>query len=124
MFVVVVVQFFPPLGIKASSLSLFVILLFGSVWSCPECSGAENPETACRANQEPPGTDLLSCSACTCIQCCITDALKWLLGSLRDNAKSKRVYSLSYEEPLSITSVLYSGCAVTKSLLCRVRAIC
>ena len=36
----------------------FIILLFGSAWSCPECSGAENPETARRANQEPPGTDL------------------------------------------------------------------
>lgn len=95
----------PLLGIWVWALSPFVIVLFGSAWSCPECSGAENPETACRANQEPPGTDLLSCSACTRIQRCIACALKWLLGSLGANGQSKRVYSLSHEELSSITSV-------------------
>lgn len=65
-------------------------------------AGAENPETARGADREPPETDLLSCSACTRTQRCITDALKWLLSSLRGNGKSKGVYSLPYEEPLSI----------------------
>lgn len=52
----------PPVSTGAFSSSPFVIQLFGSARSCPECSGAENPETVHRAKRRPSGTDLLSCS--------------------------------------------------------------
>lgn len=49
---------------------------------------------------------VISLRARTCIQrCSITDALKWLLGSLKGDDKSKRLYSLSYEVLLSVMSV-------------------
>lgn len=85
-----------PLSLVGASAATCAVF---SLWSCPKCSGAENP--ARRSHQGP----ICHLTGLTCVDACITDALKWLLATLRGDGQSQSVHSLSDEELLSFVCV-------------------
>lgn len=69
------------------------------MWSCPECSGAENPENSAQSQAEAFRDRSVIL---------LTGALKWLLSSLRGDGKSKSVWFFCYMKcysPLQVSAL-------------------
>ena len=104
----------PPVNLSVTPLAIYFVR------SCPECSGAENPETANKAARVPPGADLLSCSARY-----LNAALRhWRsevasLGFLKGDSKSEREQFIIWRAVIH-SECLCCRCAVINNLpLCR-----